>query len=379
MILKKKLRSRRRKLCESYLRVSQDDFQNELERTKEVYFELMESGMKDLPLPEEKQNFLNEILEQDFDQPKGLQYLFVMMLYCSPSQLPVKWRSRLSVPKWAAVYLHAWFNRGIPPVSAVYDESRLVNQLYKYAYAFPDFNGSLQEIRTAFSRVNGVQVQGQYHNTESHWFIPLFKARIVYTPVPKCACSSVKYFIFECERGMPYSPETNGNGRDIHQFYNTWKIITKEYAFTDNWLKVLIVREPVQRFISCFRDKVLSRKVLFSSKDELAKHTLPANPNFDVFVDNLERYRSLNQNIKHHTNPIAVFAKSPDFYDVVLNINELNRLSVLVADRSDCNIKRMPHNNKTRNSIDVEGISQQTVEKIRQFYAQDYKRYGRYF
>lgn len=170
-----------------------------------------------------------------------------------------------------------------------------------------------------------------------------------------------------------------GNGKHIHQFYNTWNGITNKYLFADNWLKVLIVREPLQRLVSCYKNRVLFSKDLFKSADRLSKVGLPVNPSWEVFIDNFERYRSLSPSINHHSAPIVDFAGyNPDFYDLILNISELDKLLSVVSDRSHCHIE-MPHKQIGGSEIDIGGISEKAKEKIHRFYAKDYDIYSKYF
>ncbi len=258
-------------------------------------------------------------------------------------------------------------------------ESSVVDKLYEYALAYPNSRHNIQEIHDAFSLIEGVQPRGKYQYAGEQTLIPLFKAKILYTPIPKCACSSVKHLIFECERGMSYNDKMTGNGKHIHQFYNTWNGITNKYLFADNWLKVLIVREPLQRLVSCYKNRVLFSKDLFKSADRLSKVGLPVNPSWEVFIDNFERYRSLSQSINHHSAPIVNFAGyNPDFYDLILNISELDKLLSVVSDRSHCHIE-MPRKQTGGSEIDIGEISETAKEKIHRLYANDYEIYGKYF
>ncbi|MFC1814328.1 PqqD family peptide modification chaperone, partial [Thermodesulfobacteriota bacterium] len=110
-----KLTKSRRMLADYYIESESDTFRTALEFTEDAYLALMGSGIKNQPLPADEQNFINSLFDQDVDHSKGLQYFFVMMLYCSPHQLPKQWRSRLSIPKWSASYLYAWLNKGNRP------------------------------------------------------------------------------------------------------------------------------------------------------------------------------------------------------------------------------------------------------------------------
>ena len=257
-------------------------------------------------------------------------------------------------------------------------ESSVVDKLYEYALAYPNSRQNIQEIHDAFSLVEGVKPRGDYLYAERQQLIPLFKAKILYTFLPKCACTSIKHLIFECERGIPYV-EKKKVGYGIHEFYKTWREITTNYVYSDNWLKVLIVREPLQRLVSCYKNRVLFHKDLLKSADRLSKVSLPVNPSWEVFIDNFERYRSLSPSINHHSAPIVDFAGyNPDFYDLILNISELDKLLSVVSDRSHCHIE-MPHKQIGGSEIDIGGISEKAKEKIHRFYAKDYDIYSKYF
>ena len=244
--------------------------------------------------------------------------------------------------------------------------------------AYPNSRQNIQEIHDAFSLVEGVKPRGDYLYAERQQLIPLFKAKILYTLIPKIACTSIKNLIFECERGTPYV-EKKKFVSGIHGFYQTWREITTNYVYSDNWLKVLIVREPLQRLVSCYKNRVLFHKDLLKSADRLSKVGLPVNPSWEVFIDNFERYRSLSQSINHHSAPIVDFAgDNPNFYDLILNISELDKLLSVVSDRSHCHIE-MPHKQIGGSEIDIGKISEKAKEKIHRFYAKDYDIYSKYF
>ncbi|MEK8016659.1 MAG: glycosyltransferase, partial [Candidatus Parabeggiatoa sp.] len=258
-------------------------------------------------------------------------------------------------------------------------ESSVVDKLYEYALAYPNSRHNIQEIHDAFSLVEGVKPRGDYLYAERQELIPLFKAKILYTFIPKIACTSIKHLIFECERGTPYV-EKKKLVSGIHGFYQTWREITTNYVYSDNWLKVLIVREPLQRLVSCYKNRVLFHKDLLKSADRLSKVGLPVNPSWEVFIDNFERYRSLSQSINHHSAPIVDFAGyNPDFYDLILNISELDKLLSVVSDRMGKNVNKIPHEQTGGSKIDIGEISEKAKEKIQKFYAQDYDIYGKYF
>lgn len=80
----------------------------------QVYRTILNSGIKDEPLTETEQAFVDELLFQfpiGFDHPKAINYLLAAMLYCRGEQLPLP--HGLNCIPWWLIYEYIKFSKGV--------------------------------------------------------------------------------------------------------------------------------------------------------------------------------------------------------------------------------------------------------------------------
>ena len=132
--------------------------------------------------------------------------------------------------------------------------------------------------------------------------------KLIYMSVPKCACTSVKSFMYFLENDREFQPETlNGVKKHIHQFYQSKKLKTTlsnfkiKYKDLSGYTKFCVIRDPIERIVSAYKNRVVHFGELKEGK--LKKYGINpklANPSFPQFVEHFFQYRKVPQ-ILHHT------------------------------------------------------------------------------
>lgn len=151
-----------------------------------------------------------------------------------------------------------------------------------------------------------------------------------------------------------------------------WKEI--HYARVKDWdefpVRIGIVRDPVKRFISCYKDRVANK-----NKDNVQSYV----KNFNDFVINLEKIRTISRDIRNHTKPlIEILGTAKNYNHIILTENidtEFVSLIKEISGNNDVPIVRHKTSNKAKDIIP----SEEEIYLIKEFYKEDYNEYGKYF
>ena len=153
---------------------------------------------------------------------------------------------------------------------------------------------------------------------------------LCYFPVPKVANTSIKHLVYEIEHGGPFrfdaaSPDAP---KHIHQEYKTPIFSKVDKNPLEGYLRFAVIRDPVQRLLSVWRNRVAHHFELSAPKvdiDALAKRGLTENPSLDEFVDKLELYREVQASIRMHSAPLVDFlGEDPAYFHHLFRMEELH-------------------------------------------------------
>jgi len=148
--------------------------------------------------------------------------------------------------------------------------------------------------------------------------LPHFKC--AFFSVPKIASTSLKNSIFEINNGFKFASiaqRMKQNGRKnsgtphfgIHQIYITGVFNIDEFKHYRNFVKFTVIRDPLERLLSAYSNKVIFYKALEQPRvaQQLEYKGLDTNPDLNGFVLNINHYRQYSLPIRHHTEPISSF------------------------------------------------------------------------
>ena len=134
--------------------------------------------------------------------------------------------------------------------------------------------------------------------------------------------------------------------------------------------KIAIVRDPVDRMYSVYKQRILSRN-WENIKDDVTS--------WDMYVKDFKRIRNQYKDISIHTIPqVTRHGTDPKKFDFVYNTNELaNSFIPKISVISGVNIPNNIHMKLTKDP--KEKITKEHRELIQNYFADDYKYWGYYF
>ena len=132
---------------------------------------------------------------------------------------------------------------------------------------------------------------------------------IQYCPTPKCGCTSTKIMIYKALGG------TISDEEDIHLRFPT-PTFTRRAAH----IKFCIIRDPVERFLSAYSNKVVH-------------HGIIPFVEFDDFIDNFQKYYNGHKGINHHFRPQVVFiGRFPNYHNRILSLSQMPSVSEFLSE-----------------------------------------------
>jgi hypothetical protein len=205
--------------------------------------------------------------------------------------------------------------------------------------------------------------------------IAVRKHKIAYMALPKAACSSVKAAIAQID---DEKRDDGGFTCDMkwHSMYPTRRFRPHRWnALGDDWYRFCVVRDPVQRLMSCYMNRVVVREDLVNCRNiRRGIVDLPSMPDPDFFFQNIKAYKQASSSIRHHTLPSWLFL-GPDLtaYDDVFKIPELPKLAQKLQKRTG-KIVRMERENATavREKLTLDDLQPKTRRSLRKFVAKEY-------
>ena len=217
-----------------------------------------------------------------------------------------------------------------------------------------------------------------YHEAELPRFdiISNDEYKIAFSPIPKCASSSIK--------NMFYSLDTGQNTINPHPFFNNpfFKTNSKAVQDYEDYCTIAIIREPVIRLLSYYYKNIVSAHSLENDFDKnLPIFGLEPKPNVNTFVDRLEEYIYAFNDVRHHTlhqgaylgDDIQAYNLVCPLEDAWKAIGEINK----IAGRDIEPPRLMKSSKNVKNMFNELSLS--SLEKLIEFYEGDYKLLKNYF
>lgn len=210
----------------------------------------------------------------------------------------------------------------------------------------------------------------------------LWKKGLTYVSIPKVACTSIKHMFFEVENGRPFQPfKCSGQFWHIHHFY-------RGYAFSDlphpriaDHRRLTVVRDPLQRVLSCYSNRVIHHRKLAEPKALAAMATAGLNPTPDLaeFLDRFEAYRGVSQDVLHHSRPqVWSIGSDPAFYHRVYGLRDLPTFVADVGAHLGQQLLLGRHQSEGP-KFSTDDITAPQRARLMDFFAEDYRIWGQYF
>ena len=148
-----------------------------------------------------------------------------------------------------------------------------------------------------------------------------------YRDLPKVACTSIKREFFRLEKGKVFEPSLrpNGSATTVHQYFGYQG---EDISNCKN--KMIVIRDPIKRFLSAYGNRVTEHKELSKSYIEndnpaLAKKIPVFNPGLGQFIEFLSLYRQV-ESINWHTNGINTFVDNIKDFTHIYKLENLAKM-----------------------------------------------------
>lgn len=225
--------------------------------------------------------------------------------------------------------------------------------------------------------------------------IKLKRFKIAYFPIPKCACTSLKLLCYYLEGQyrfpikkikiqrkfkflfypkLLFHPKivTDNN---VHDFWGYTREEIDPYLLAE-YFKFTVVRDPVKRFISGYRNRILHHQYLKNSKFvkvNISELGLQEDPEVNFFVQNIKEYMKCSKQIAiHFSSQSTSLANDLGFYDFVCPIEDLENLRSKLSQIVGTNID-IPKTQTGGLPITLKDLTQESLSTLIEFYAQDYE------
>ena len=205
--------------------------------------------------------------------------------------------------------------------------------------------------------------------------VPIRSTPLVYFPVPKVACTSLKRAIHAHNDPDEYAKrvalERSGHGFNIHGIYRSRRMYWWRFLPYVGKKWFCVIRDPIERFVSAHESRVVTFGEL-SNVDGL-----PCNPDLETFARNLPAYCLVSTSIRHQTKPMTNFlGRWPGLYDRIFRLDQIADLKAYVMEcGAVLDIGHFKNSNRDYSEI---GLSAASLSVLREFYCSDYEAFGRY-
>jgi hypothetical protein len=214
------------------------------------------------------------------------------------------------------------------------------------------------------------------------------RLRIVYQPIPKNACTTIKSMMFHADAGRPFDIAAQSSAAElyIHQVYPTTPADPARLACFDRYDMIVVLRDPLERFISGYRNRIATYYDIVATtraRPEAARMLeeakLSATPDINTFATRLPFYMRVCANTAHHFRPQADFARSilalPSA-GPARRMDELPAIAALFSERAGFEIP-LPHLQTAGNDLAVDALTRASLAVLRRVYAEDWELLGR--
>lgn len=203
--------------------------------------------------------------------------------------------------------------------------------------------------------------------------------QLAYFAVPKVACTTIKTKLFQVENCTDLEGLTvNGQALPIHRLYPTREFSEIDHARIAPFCRLAIVRDPIARFLSAYRNRVLEKNELVRSQRSttLAAKGLPLKPDLSTFIAHIEDY-SVVRGIIHHVSPLTTFlGKNPGYFERIFDISEIGHFLEFASKITGRELCVSHHNVSTISGGTT--VTPAEEARLRSFYEEDYEIYGRF-
>jgi hypothetical protein len=209
------------------------------------------------------------------------------------------------------------------------------------------------------------------------------RLRIVYQPIPKNACTTIKTMLFHADAGRPFDIAAQSSAAEvyIHQIYPTNPADPARLAYFDRYDMIVVLRDPLERFISGYRNRIATYYDILATtraRPEAARMLeaarLPATPDINTFATRLPFYMRVCATTAHHVRPQAHYARAilalPSA-GRARRMEDLPAIAALFSERAGFEVP-LPHLQTAGNTLEVDTLTRTSRAVLQRVYAEDW-------
>jgi hypothetical protein len=211
--------------------------------------------------------------------------------------------------------------------------------------------------------------------------IPVWRFGICYYPAPKVANTSLKHVMHRLRTGAGFVGEEKPDGgrTHIHQAYGTPLFSKVEHEAYADMLRFAVVRDPIDRLLSTWGNRVVHHGELSEAKADAASmraKKLAFDPDLTTFLDRLEDYLEMSRSVRLHALPLVEFlGPSPQFFHLLFDISQLPQLVQFLQATTGREIT-LPHRQADGPKARRDDLTPAQIRKLEAHYATDYESFG---
>lgn len=189
--------------------------------------------------------------------------------------------------------------------------------------------------------------------------------------------TTLKAFLYEIDFGEPFIYTDENRVQGPYRYYPAKDFVDIPDEAKASRHRLAMVRDPVDRVLSCYRDKVVRGVYLGGlRRGQLAEAGLPELPDLEEFIARLHEYRKVSLNLWGHTKTaITCFGDQPDWLTEIFDMSELQRIAHRIEEITG-RTATLDHHNKTAEAGEKTTISRSAYDLLMEFYDEEYSLYG---
>lgn len=192
-----------------------------------------------------------------------------------------------------------------------------------------------------------------------------------YWETPKCASRTVMGYGYLLRYPEAYIDSSEMFLSNNYK-YNKIRTESKKWMKnTDNYpIKFCVVRDPVDRFVSAYLNRIRFRKMIPDNLKNIDIH------GFIKTFDNPEYYEAYTD-IKHHLlSQVFYLGNKPDFYTHIFNMSRMGELKKLIEKTANAELPELTLNVSDKSFRPK--LSSSEIDWIKNKYKSDYEIYGKW-
>lgn len=230
-------------------------------------------------------------------------------------------------------------------------------------------NGPFIKRKLEFYRQNGFSYQRCSIENEIK-AIEIIKSEVAYFPLPKAACTSIKLALYQLENGVNY--DNKKYQMHVHDYWTR-----KLRPLNDYSRKVIIIRDPIERFLSAYSNRVLdhgelNRNAIKNDCPWLLNKLPHFKPNIDQFIRYFEYYR-LVPVIEHHCQPLVSYINNDlsQFTDI-FPLEQIKEFESFISNITNVELT-LSKAHVGKNKITLANLTEEHLDILFELFNEDYK------